>query len=495
MVPLRLNADPRARDLERRVVAGDLDAAAQWVRERQRAGEEVSPRELIALGLAVGLEKLPYDEYGDHEIHTGHKAFDRQTRSISPGQVVSPTQFSNVIRAFNDLGDQGFRAQPGQFQEWDFHVFPWLDPFVRQFTYDQTATEPAILYQFRVASSGRMRDLGYVVARPNSQLLGVFARAHPKAQAVMEAVTPVVSWHLKPEYADLQPTGVCHSTPHHFDGTRSLSWNPGDEGIRRRERSLHEGASPEEKAAFSRARQRRGEDVAPWELFPVSYVFLEAYREFSSYYKPGGLRQPNEPIPNVTGRVEAHRLEAFRPWLPGPKATERFYVVPCSYPLAPPIGIREPGDGRSQEAHEHLRSIEEWRERGAVVVELDMPYHDCDDPDVATCGNCERSWCDRCDPVAVSWGCHWCHGRGWSDAELPKFAASQRSVGEHYAGWLEWIRAYRWRVLVWEHELRRALSKSGVWSGWGSQQILIPEQWEWARVQKKVKKRWKNNPW
>jgi hypothetical protein len=269
-----------------------------------------------------------------------------------------------------------------------------------------------------------------------------------------------------------------------------------DPRLRRRLRESRAGGlSPEHSTRLARARQRAGEDVAPWELFPVSYVFLEAYHEFSRYYEPGGLRQPNEPIPNVTGRVEAFRLPGFRPWLPDPKAAERFYVVPCAYPLAPPAGMREPPNERDWEAREHLRSIEEWRRRGAMIVELDIPFHDCDDPDVATCGICGRSWCDRCDPVAASWGCHWCHGRGESSAELPKFASSGRSMRDHYTGWLEWIRAYRWRALIQEHELRTALSKSGVWSGWGSQMILIPEQWEWVRVMRKVKKRWKNNPW
>lgn len=41
----------------------------------------------------------------------------------------------------------------------------------------------------------------------------------------------------------------------------------------------------------------------------------------------------------------------------------------------------------------------------------------CDDPDPATCGNCERSWCDRCDP-SPSALCHYCHGRGYSTAPL-----------------------------------------------------------------------------
>jgi hypothetical protein len=41
----------------------------------------------------------------------------------------------------------------------------------------------------------------------------------------------------------------------------------------------------------------------------------------------------------------------------------------------------------------------------------------CEVPDAVTCGNCERSWCERCDPTPGPL-CHFCHGRGDTDAEL-----------------------------------------------------------------------------
>lgn len=34
-----------------------------------------------------------------------------------------------------------------------------------------------------------------------------------------------------------------------------------------------------------------------------------------------------------------------------------------------------------------------------------------------TCGNCGHAWCELCDP-APSALCHWCHGRGYSTAEM-----------------------------------------------------------------------------
>lgn len=38
-------------------------------------------------------------------------------------------------------------------------------------------------------------------------------------------------------------------------------------------------------------------------------------------------------------------------------------------------------------------------------------------PLVVTCGECGRSWCERCDP-APSALCHWCNGRGHSIAPM-----------------------------------------------------------------------------
>jgi len=36
------------------------------------------------------------------------------------------------------------------------------------------------------------------------------------------------------------------------------------------------------------------------------------------------------------------------------------------------------------------------------------------------CGGCGKMWCGKCDPAGTSWGCHWCHGRGYSDFEIAK---------------------------------------------------------------------------
>lgn len=41
----------------------------------------------------------------------------------------------------------------------------------------------------------------------------------------------------------------------------------------------------------------------------------------------------------------------------------------------------------------------------------------CDDPQRVTCGNCNRSWCERCDPAPAAM-CHYCNGKGYSTAGM-----------------------------------------------------------------------------
>lgn len=45
--------------------------------------------------------------------------------------------------------------------------------------------------------------------------------------------------------------------------------------------------------------------------------------------------------------------------------------------------------------------------------------HKCRDIRKVTCGRCNRSWCERCDPCPAAL-CHWCNGNGKSTAPLGK---------------------------------------------------------------------------
>ena len=47
----------------------------------------------------------------------------------------------------------------------------------------------------------------------------------------------------------------------------------------------------------------------------------------------------------------------------------------------------------------------------------------CVEDNAVTCGICDAAWCEECDP-APSALCHYCHGRGYSTAEIrpPRYA-------------------------------------------------------------------------
>lgn len=64
-----------------------------------------------------------------------------------------------------------------------------------------------------------------------------------------------------------------------------------------------------------------------------------------------------------------------------------------------------------------MNRLEDW----AVQASDHLPDLGCectgDLPVRVTCGACNRSWCERCDPAPGAL-CHWCHGRGSSQAQL-----------------------------------------------------------------------------
>jgi hypothetical protein len=58
----------------------------------------------------------------------------------------------------------------------------------------------------------------------------------------------------------------------------------------------------------------------------------------------------------------------------------------------------------------------EREDANPLVLDVSHLTHDCEASRV-TCGNCDSSWCERCDP-GPSALCHTCHGRGHSIAPL-----------------------------------------------------------------------------
>lgn len=222
---------------------------------------------------------------------------------------------------------------------------------------------------------------------------------------------------------------------------KSVGRNPADPRRRRAERAGRTG-DPAELVRAAQERLRLGEQVDPWEFVPISYTFLEAWKL------------------GKKGRVEAYRHQAFKP-IPPPwvnldlLSNEKFYVAPCSYPLAAPAGIYSIGMGTEEEQRLHLEAIEEWRNLGAIVVRLEF--------------EAERV--------------HLAEGHGAHRPVLER-------TGE--CPYCRWIDAYRWRVLIKDKDVRRAMTAAEGWSGWEHQDVLLPTQWDWARIMKKKGTRWKN---
>jgi hypothetical protein len=226
--------------------------------------------------------------------------------------------------------------------------------------------------------------------------------------------------------------------------------NPGDEWLRRRERTAAASGTVEDTIRFANERKRRGGDVAPWELVPIAYTFLEAWKEIEPKVT---LITPTSGSLNLDGgRVEAYRHAAFKPWLMGaPDKPERFYVTACSYPLLAYGEIPE-HRGQDEELEGHVNAVESWRHAGAIVVRLDLgdvqalhdKHHFGTGPDPAGCSYCQRN------------------------------------------------REGAQRVLVQEDNARNALTTPKVWGGRPPRGVLFPAQWDWARLMKRRGGRWRN---
>lgn len=93
----------------------------------------------------------------------------------------------------------------------------------------------------------------------------------------------------------------------------------------------------------------------------------------------------------------------------------------------------------------------------------------CANPKRVTCGDCERSWCEACDP-APSALCHFCEGIGTSDAELiDDVPLDSVELGAGVAD------AMKTRLLAWWDGFAPLLNRaamlrdgdgSGRWAGW-----------------------------
>lgn len=107
-------------------------------------------------------------------VDTGHKTFDRQTVCLSTGNVISSTQLSGYIRAFNDVRmPPGYEVEPGHLQAFDLDSARWsgLPNHVRKRVVEYAVDKSVILYKFRHFSGNREIVDGWVLTDADYHLL------------------------------------------------------------------------------------------------------------------------------------------------------------------------------------------------------------------------------------------------------------------------------------------------------------------------------------
>lgn len=143
------------------------------------------------------------------KLNSGHVAFDEQVKCVSTGNVWGGGQFSNYIRAFNQIECNGKTDYAeGHLQAFDLK--PYQRPqsvtpapsYVIEYVKEAARNQSVILYQFYHVIQGRKRVHGYIVTDTRYQFLRSFVTArHYKSENVILAVTPYVSWKAE-DYAD-----------------------------------------------------------------------------------------------------------------------------------------------------------------------------------------------------------------------------------------------------------------------------------------------------
>jgi hypothetical protein len=111
--------------------------------------------------------------------------------------------------------------------------------------------------------------------------------------------------------------------------------------------------------------------VDPWELIPLSYKFLEAADSWGWAQRPAGATGPEIVPTRKPVRVEGRRKPGsqFRLGWDPENPDQRFYVVPCGYPIR--STIYEPPAGGVVD--EHLSCIEHLIRQGAIRYRLPAP--------------------------------------------------------------------------------------------------------------------------
>ncbi len=141
------------------------------------------------------LKKIVWRTRNKMEISTGLKAFDRQCKVVSTGNVISDTQKSSYIRSVGDTQCNGIKNSFGHLHEFDVRPFDGVPDRLKAFLALQGRS--VILYQFHhwTGPSWRRRRIlhGHIVTDGFYKLLAVVPVDRDKSRRILETVLPYIA--------------------------------------------------------------------------------------------------------------------------------------------------------------------------------------------------------------------------------------------------------------------------------------------------------------
>lgn len=102
------------------------------------------------------MKKATWDNPNKMHFESPHKTFNRQTVSISPGNVIAPTQYSSYIRPYMETWCNGRTWEEGVLQKADLKYFSTIPSSIRREIEKLTHDEDSILYTFFHRSGERL---------------------------------------------------------------------------------------------------------------------------------------------------------------------------------------------------------------------------------------------------------------------------------------------------------------------------------------------------
>jgi len=109
------------------------------------------------------MKKKTWDNPNKMHFESLHKAFNRQTKIITTGNVIADTQISSYIRPFNMTRNPvGEEKEPGYLQNWDLK---WLNipEHIKEFVRENGRDKYLIVYLFYHHNNGENIKDGVVV--------------------------------------------------------------------------------------------------------------------------------------------------------------------------------------------------------------------------------------------------------------------------------------------------------------------------------------------